>query len=279
MSYAVHVSGLSPETSEEKVKDFFLFCGAITSLTKEGNEAHIVFQKESAAKTSLMLNGGTLDGANLTVTPSSTTSSTPIASSSVETSLPAGADANTPIGAPAVGSGVEGEHHIGQEDKPKAGIMAEYLAAGYQVGDHIIQRAIDVDQKQGISSKFLTYVQKIDNKLGETVAKDPEAKASSILGAHASGAVGKAKEFDERKGISSLFLEYYSKALNTAAGQKVFQFYTTTTKQVKDVHEEAKRISTEKKAAAGGSSAEASAGVAPGVTEKVDVVAEKAAQA
>lgn len=119
------------------------------------------------------------------------------------------------------------------------------LAAGYQVGDHIIQRAIDVDRKyplsphytiiteitplllprvpadkQGISSKFLTYVQKIDNKLGETVAKDPEAKASSILGAHASGAVGKAKEFDERKGISSLFLEYYSKALNTAAGQK-----------------------------------------------------------
>lgn len=60
--------------------------------------------------------------------------------------------------------------------------------------------------------------------------------------------------------------------------RRVLQFYTTTTKQVKDVHEEAKRISTEKKVAVGGSTADASAAVAPGVTEKVDVVAEKAAQ-
>jgi hypothetical protein len=54
------VAGLSPETSEDKVKDFFLFCGAISSLKKEGNTADITFQKESAARTALMLNGGTV---------------------------------------------------------------------------------------------------------------------------------------------------------------------------------------------------------------------------
>jgi hypothetical protein len=46
------------------------------------------------------------------------------------------------------------------------------------------------------------------------------------------------------------------------------QFYTSTTKQVKDVHDEAKRISNEKKAVAGTTGA--AHDVAPTLTEKVD---------
>jgi hypothetical protein len=171
---------LSPETSEDKVKDFFLFCGAISSLKKDGNTADITFQKESAARTALMLNGGTvsvadtggvvsgcsvglivfptsmwlsfsslwivsslslslfprlsylfldllplpppqLDGAHLEVT----SASTPITTTG-STSLPMDANASTPIGASSA-SGALGadEHGIEQEDKPKAGIMAE----------------------------------------------------------------------------------------------------------------------------------------------------------
>jgi hypothetical protein len=37
--------------------------------------------------------------------------------------------------------------------------------------------------------------------------------------------------------------QYYSKALESPFGQKVRAFYTTTSKQVLDIHEEAKRIS------------------------------------
>ena len=64
----LQVAGLSPETSEDKVKDFFLFCGAISSLKKDGNTADIIFQKESAARTALMLNGGTVSRQAVAVT-------------------------------------------------------------------------------------------------------------------------------------------------------------------------------------------------------------------
>jgi len=266
MSYAVHVAGLSPETSEDKVKDFFLFCGAISSLKKDGNTADITFQKESAARTALMLNGGTLDGAHLEVT--SASPSAPATTGS--TSLPMDASASTPIGASASGSGSLGadEHGIEQEDKPKAGIMAEYLAAGYHVSDLLIQRAIEVDHKQGISSKFLAYMQKLDSKVGSTVANQPDAKVSGVIGGTLAQATTKAKEIDQQRGISSFFLDYYSKAINTNTGQKVLQFYTSTTKQVKDVHEEAVRIASEKRATVG--TDQAAHDVAPTVTEKVD---------
>lgn len=44
--------------------------------------------------------------------------------------------------------------------------------------------------------------------------------------------------------------QYYSKALGTPFGQKVRAFYTTTSKQIQDIHEEARRIADENKAAA-----------------------------
>lgn len=37
-------------------------------------------------------------------------------------------------------------------------------------------------------------------------------------------------------------LQYYTRAISSPFGQKVFQFYTTTSKQVLDIHEEAKRL-------------------------------------
>jgi uncharacterized protein YpmB len=49
---------------------------------------------------------------------------------------------------------------------------------------------------------------------------------------------------------------------------RVLQFYTSTTKQVKDVHEEAVRIASEKKATVG--TDQAAHDVAPTFTEKVD---------
>lgn len=49
------------------------FCGKITSIDFEdagsdGKKANIHFEKPSAAKTALMLNSGTLEGSQLTVT-------------------------------------------------------------------------------------------------------------------------------------------------------------------------------------------------------------------
>ena len=99
-----------------------------------------------------MLNGGTLDGAHLEVT--SASDAEPKASV-----LPTGSTGASPIGSGIPGAAGE----ISQEDKPavsdqahtmsnmlirvKAAIVAEYLAHGYVLGDHIVERAIEFDRK------------------------------------------------------------------------------------------------------------------------------------
>lgn len=239
--YTIHVAGLAPETTEEKLHDFFSFCGKLVSVQKSGSTADITFEKLSAMRTSLMLNGGTLDGAHLEVTSASDTE--PKAASI----LPTGASGSTPIGT--------GATDVSQEDKPRAAIVAEYLAHGYVMGDHVIQRAIDFDQKQGISNRFLNFFNSLDHTVGSKVVGEDKT-VSGKVNESAAAVMAKTREVDQNRGVSAKFNDYYSKAMGTSVGQKygdrVHKFYTTTQKQVLDVHEEARRIAGEKKAAAGG---------------------------
>jgi hypothetical protein len=50
-AYTIHVAGLAPETTEEKLHDFFSFCGKLVSVKKEGSSADITFEKLSAMRT------------------------------------------------------------------------------------------------------------------------------------------------------------------------------------------------------------------------------------
>jgi len=171
-----------------------------------------------------MLNGGTLDGANLTVT-----------SDTVHQDQERDDDhTKTPID---------------QTDKPRAGIAAEYLAKGYELSDHILHRAIDMDNKQGISKRFLNYIKSLDTSLGAR-ALGPDRTISGQIQSTLGTATQQARSMDEQKGISKTAGDYYSKALASPLGQKVFSFYTTTSKQVLDIHEEAKRIAAQHKATA-----------------------------
>ncbi|KIJ14920.1 hypothetical protein PAXINDRAFT_169359 [Paxillus involutus ATCC 200175] len=221
----VNVSGIAPSTTRDTLHDFFSFCGKINSIDikEEGDpkSAVVTFEKHSAANTALMLNGGTLDGATLTVT------------SDAEH-----ADHH---------DAHDHQHHdsIEQSDKPRAGIAAEYLAKGYKLSDHILQRAIDLDNKQGISSKFLSYMSNLDKSVGER-ALGPDQTVSSKVQSTFKQAHTRAKTIDEQKGYSKVAHEYYSKALCSPLGQSVFSFYTNTSKQVRDIHEEAVRIKEHK---------------------------------
>ncbi|WWC66453.1 uncharacterized protein I206_100355 [Kwoniella pini CBS 10737] len=231
--YTIHVNGLATETTEDKLHDFFSFCGKLVSVKKIGNEADITFEKLSAMRTSLMLNGGTLDGAHLEVTSASD------AEPKTASVLPTGASGSTAIGAT--------EGGISQEDKPRAAIVAEYLAHGYALGDNIVQKAIDIDNKQGISARFLSFFNSLDSTVGNKVVGENKTVTGKINETAAAG-VAKAREVDQHRGFSAKFHDYYSKVFGTPLGQKVVQFYTSTQKQVLDVHEEAKRIADEKKA-------------------------------
>ncbi|CAL1713471.1 unnamed protein product [Somion occarium] len=249
-SYTVHVSNLSPATTEQHLHDFFTFCGKIHSVEFDPatHSATINFEKPQAAKTALMLNGGTLDGSHISVTSDTV---------HLETE-------EKPEG--------EGEAYR-QEYKPKAGIFAEILAKGYKLSDQILHRAIDYDSQQGISTRFLAYFHSLDTKLGEK-ALGPEKTISGKLQESLAEAQARAKAIDEEKGLSKQAADYYTKALSSPFGQKVKQFYTTTSKQVLDIHEEALRIANlhpkpAEEAPTGAAAAPGSAGA--GITGGPDV--------
>jgi len=205
------------------VHDFFSFCGTINKIDFNDSipkAATIYFDRVSAAKTALMLNGGALDGSNLVVSSNEVHPDTD----------------HHDEGPTASGSG---EHHIHQEDKPRSGIAAEYLAKGYVLSDGILQKAIEMDQKNGISHRFLSYIQSLDQTIGSRIP-GPEPTLSEK-------AMNTAKSIDQQQGITTKASSYYERALGSPLGQKVFAFYSTTSKQVLDIHEEARRIADQTK--------------------------------
>ncbi|KAF8895307.1 hypothetical protein BD779DRAFT_1498721 [Infundibulicybe gibba] len=239
-TFSVKVTDIAPTTTETQLNDFFTFCGKIESIDFQGTSAVIHFQKPSAAKTALMLNGGTLDGATLSVT------------SDVD-HQDEEHDAQ------------KDSHPIEQSDKPRAGIAAEYLAKGYVLSDSILQRAIEIDGKQGISKRFLNYFKSLDSSLGAR-ALGPDQTITGRVQSTVNAATQQAKSVDEQKGITKTASDYYSKALTSPFGQKVHAFYTSTSKQVLDIHEEARRLASEQKAQHSTNTATSSA---PAATEPV----------
>jgi len=217
MSTTVHVKGISHDTSEKEVKDFFSFCGKITniSVTPESDasdaskSAAVTFEKETAAKTALLLD------------------STQLGKSQVHVSAASNIDDVASKAGAAVSSSV-GDDHISQEDKPRSRIVAEYLAHGYTVSDQVIQQAITLDQKHGFSSRFTSALGSFDSKY----------KATDT-----------AKSMDNKYGVSNKatsawggLTSYFEAALGTPTGQKIRQFYIQGDKQVRDVHNEARRL-------------------------------------
>jgi len=225
-TYTVTVTGIAPTTTEQHLHDYFAFCGKISSVTTDEKvqprSAVVHFVKPSAAKTALMLNGGLLDGAHLSVT-----------SDSVHPDEEEHHTQHT-------------DEHIEQSDKPRAGIAAEYLSKGYTLSDQILQRAIELDTQKGISKRFLSYFQSFDTTLGQK-ALGPDQTISGKVHETFKSAHQSAKSIDEQRGITKTANDYYSKALASPFGQRVRDFYTTTSKQVLDIHEEARRLADQHK--------------------------------
>jgi len=217
MSNTVHVRGISPQTSEKEVRDFFSFCGKITSLSVTPSSdaadapksAAVTFEKETAAKTALLLDNTQLGPSQVNV--STASSLDEIASKAPTSPKAAGHDED-----------------INQEDKPRSRIIAEYLAHGYTISDTAIQNAIALDNKHGISNKFTAALSNFDDKYKAT------DKAKSVDASY--GLTNKATS--AWMGLNS----YFEKALGTPTGQKVRDFYLQGDKQVRDIHAEARRL-------------------------------------
>lgn len=219
MSTTVHVQGISPKTSEKEVKDFFSFCGKITSISVTPSSdaadapqsASVTFEKETAAKTALLLDNTQLGPSQVHVT--SASSIEDIASKAPHS--------------PGTGKDAEGQD-IAQEDKPRSRIIAEYLAHGYTISDSAIQKAIALDNKHGISARFTNALSNFDQKYKAT------DKAKNVDASY--GMTDKAMQ--GWRGLNS----YFEKALDTPTGQRIRAFYLQSNKQVQDIHNEARRL-------------------------------------
>lgn len=223
----VHVKNIAGVTSDGEIKDFFSFCGKISDIkvTSEGEtkSADVTFEKETAAKTALLLNNTQLGSNHIAVT---------------------SASGDNDDGSPLAQNADRDTDEITQEEKPRARILAEYLANGYVVGDAAIQRAIDIDSTHGVSSRFLNTIHSLDQKYHAT---------------------DRAKATDQNLGLSmraNNFLTglstYFEKATNTPTGKKIVKFYEDGQKQVVEVHAEARRLADLKTEEHGGSAYKAS---------------------
>lgn len=166
----------------------------------------MTFEKETAAKTALLLDNTQLGPAQVHVTSAASLDQ--------------------------MSGGTKGsdEDDIAQEDKPRSRIVAEYLAHGYVMSDTAIQRAIDLDQQHGVSSRFMNYLNQVDQKFKATERAQAVDQKYGLT----------EKGTQAWMGIGS----YFEKAAGTQTGQKVRSFYEQGQKQVMDVHNEAKHLAS-----------------------------------
>ena len=224
----VHVKGISAQTDEKEIKDFFSFCGKVTGLQvtssdEKSKEASVTFEKPTAAKTAQLLNNTQLGGAQITVTSASSDADAAAASPPHDPTTNANRDTD----------------EITQEEKPRTRILAEYLAHGYVVGDAALQRAIELDTQHGVTERFRSTLQGLDAKYHAT---------------------DRARAADQSYGItaraSSLYNSlgsYFEKAASSPTGKRLVRFYEDSQRQVQDIHTEASRLAQLKKEEHGGS--------------------------
>ncbi|RIB11307.1 hypothetical protein C2G38_118890 [Gigaspora rosea] len=225
MSRKVVVHNISGTASEKTVKDFFLFCGRIKEfeLVKDESSdkqiAYITFERDTAAKTALMLTNAVIGDSQITVKCEDDD-------------------------APHEEYTQDGDG-ISQEDKPKAAIIAEIMAAGYQISDTIIQTGIDYDAKFGISARLTQYLKALQEQIQSL---DNSYHVSETISNTSSQLANKYGVQDKVNYVTSTVQDNANKALETAPAKTLLNFYSSTSKKAVDVHNEARRIADEKKA-------------------------------
>jgi len=228
MSKKVIVTDISDKASEKTVKDFFLFCGKIREfeLIKEESSdkqiAYVTFERDTAAKTALMLTNAVIGDSQITVK---------------------SADDAT------CGSDDPSDDTLGQEDKPKAAIFAEILAAGYSLQDAIIEKGIEFDAKYGVSDVFKQYLAQVQaNRTFDFVKNfDQKYSVTESVTTRATDINNKYSVYDNAKYVIGQAQDKVNNFLDTPTGKKIVEYLCCTQKQVSDVQAWARKIANEKK--------------------------------
>ncbi|KAK6201248.1 uncharacterized protein RJT21DRAFT_33840 [Scheffersomyces amazonensis] len=238
-------SGIPSGITQERVEKFFSFCGDISSIkavSKTPTQSYeITFASPKALDTALLLNEAELDGTPIKVESGISTTSAATSSKDIDAppqySVGDGVAASTATG----DHKVQHEHDdISQEEKPKYVIVTQLLANGYTLSDKIINKSIEFDKQKGYSSHFKNFLSGLDEKYIHS--KEPESDFNKNLG-KAQDKLSNLQNQFAKSSYSSKLSKYYDQAAQHPYGVKVHQFYKDFAKDVKSVHEEAKRIS------------------------------------
>jgi len=184
---AVFVTNISPNATEKTVSDFFSFCGRVTRLSLRSSdggiqEAVVVFETDSAAKTALLLTNALIVDRPITVVAHS-----------------AGAEAEAAASTSGEAVITDRNHAVPDSERTKTSVMASLIAAGYVLGTDTINKARDLDEKHMISLQLKVGAEQIKAKANEI---DKTLHISETATAIKTGVVEKAKEVDEKLHIS-----------------------------------------------------------------------------
>lgn len=222
MCKKVVVTNIDEHASEKTVKDFFLFCGKIKEfelIKEESNDkqlAYVTFERDTAAKTALMLTNAVIGNSQITVRPAEDCQSYNDESDDCDI----------------------------QASKPKAAIFAEILAAGYSLQDAILEKGIEFDAKYGICDYFYQYLAQIQANLKHL---DKQFKVTETVTTRATVIEKKYSVLDKTKYVIDQAQDKVNNFLETSTGKILCEYLLGTQKQVADVQSLARKIADDKK--------------------------------
>jgi len=133
---------------------------------------------------------------------------------------------------------------LGQEDKPKAAIFAEILAAGYSLQDAIIEKGIEFDARYGVSGVFKQYLAQIQANLKNL---DQKFQVTESVTTRATDLNNKFSVYDNAKYVIDQAQDKVNNFLETPTGKKIVEYLFCTQKTVSDVQSLARKIANDKK--------------------------------
>ncbi|RHZ76049.1 hypothetical protein Glove_208g30 [Diversispora epigaea] len=223
-SKKIIVTDISSSASEKAVKEFFLFCDKIKEFelikdeSSDKQTAYITFEKDSGSKTALMLSNAVIGDSQIVVKSADDTSATDDSYSD---------DGYSP-----------------NSGRTRTDLIAEILAAGYQLQDTIFETG----SKYGVTASLSQYLSTLQSKLLEL---DEKYKLSEKV-------TSKALELDTQFAIQDTVKLYAAQAqgravqaLETPPGKIAHDLYTNTYRQIGDIQNQARRIAEEKKLRSG----------------------------
>ncbi|KAJ9055412.1 Protein vip1 [Entomophthora muscae] len=228
----IKVTQLSPSTEEQVVQEFFRFCGKVVEFAigksedEKSQEALVLFEKDSAAKTAIMLSNSLIGDRKIVVQPY-------YSEFQVKANSESGSSQNKD------GASQSRENSASTQSEEKNSQAGSSLwntlwSTGYQLTQTVVQATQELDSQYKISDQMNAYLEKAKE---ETKKLDEQYQVSQT-----------ANELDSKYGVveklsqaASTAKEYGNMALETEQGKKVQEMYEKAVNSASELKVEAYR--------------------------------------